>query len=186
LDPYKIETNYKSFAYFIILKMSSEMNNEFAYDQSAFYEENGLMKGNKKDRKSHGEIAMKQAEERKKKESLPVELFSKNASQCINHLPEKIKRQLLQPTTLTVVEAIKPRLNIARQNTRHDIAYDEEKIVYDDEEEEEILMQEYQEDVAALEAFEQDPENYHAPNYGDSLRQRIREYEIRFNIKTDR
>ena len=42
---------------------------------------------------------------------------------------------------------------------------------------------EHREDIAALDAFNADPENYHAPDYGRILEERIRKYEEDFDAK---
>jgi hypothetical protein len=177
--------------------------NEFWFDKNEFYAENGLAKGHKKDRKSRSKKALEQADERQKKQD-----------EHISHLPSKMQKILLKatPNKAVVVEKPKEKTSSGKihkkfanpvKNISCDVAYDdedrvEEDTLVDEAYEAGLAMYkrygltkaqydadlEHREDIAALDAFNADPENYHAPDYGIILEERIRKYEEDFDAKT--
>jgi hypothetical protein len=186
--------------------------NEFWYDKNEFYAENGLAKAQKKDRKSHGKKALKQAEERQKKQD-----------EYISQLPGKMQKLLLEAKVIKAVreyKAIKEDAELTKtgkiykhfvnpvKNTSQNVFYDndnyeEDEEEYDDEEYDDedalrakeyieglnmwkrygLTKQQYDADlehrsnIAALDAFNQDPENYLAPQYREMLEAKIKKFE---------
>jgi hypothetical protein len=178
--------------------------NDFWYDKNEFYAENGLSKGHKKDRKSRSKKALEQAEERHNKiaeqsfkllEALPeaIEVIAKEEDED-DAKPGKIYKKFANPV----------------KNTSQNVAYDDTD--YGEEEEEEydkdalrdeayaaglkmykiygLTKEQYdadlshREDILALAAYNEDPENYHAPpDYGRILEERIKKYEDEFEAK---
>jgi hypothetical protein len=181
--------------------------NEFWYDKNEFYAENGLAKGNKKDRKSHSKKALEQAEERQKKQD-----------EHISQLPSKMQKLLLKSKAIKAAskpvkedaEKAKPgkihkKLTNPVKNTSQNVAYDdtdygvedEEEYLRDEEYEAGLAMWkrygltkkqydadlEHRENIAALDAFNADPENYHAPHYGKILEEKIKKFEDEIEAK---
>jgi hypothetical protein len=181
--------------------------NEFWYDKNEFYAENGLAKGQKKDRKSRSKKALEQAEDRQKKQD-----------EYISHLPGKMQKLLLEAKTIKTVKAYKatkedadqgksgkiykhfvnPVKNTSQNVFYNDDDYEEDEEEYDDEdalrakeyieglnmwERYGLTKQQYDADlehrsnIAALDAFNQDPENYLAPQYREMLEAKIKKFE---------
>ena len=171
-------------------EFNSEYNNNtaFWYDKSEYYAEYGLAIRTKKDSKSRNMKELEKAEQRKKKT---------NADTITLPIPEK-KLELGKP--------IKQINYVSRKNTTEDVAYnqddDEDEDAYDVTDSYDVTeidddyqiglklwkrfgftKKQYDDDlehranIAALDAFEEDPENYHAPDYGEMLRHKIKTFE---------
>jgi hypothetical protein len=173
--------------------------NEFWYDKNEFYAENGLAKGQKKDRKSHSKKAVDQAEERQKKQD-----------EYISQLPGKMQKLLIEAKAIKAVKAYKAIKEDADQgksgkiykkianpvkNTSQNVFYNDDNYEEDYEEDKEyesglalwksygLTKQQYDADlehrsnIAALDAFNEDPENYLAPQYREMLESRIKKFE---------
>lgn len=181
--------------------------NEFWYDKNEFYAENGLAKGQKKDPKSYGKKALNQAEERQKKQDeyisqLPYKmqklLLEAKAIKAV-----KAYKAMKEDADLTSTGKIYKKFVNPVKNTNQSVAYDYD-YDYDDygsEEEyhdEDSLRRkedlnvwerndqtkqqydavlEHQENIAALDEFNQDPENYLAPQYREMLESKIKHFE---------
>lgn len=180
--------------------------NEFWYDKNEFYAENGLSKGQKKDRKSRSKKALDQAEERQKKQD-----------DHISQLPSKMQKLLLEAKAVKAVkvfakkeESEKPaagkihkKLTNPVKNTSQNVAYDDTDYGEEEEDKDDLRDKAYEaglemykrygltkeqydadlehrEDIQALAAYNEDPENYHAPNYGKIIEERIQKYEDEF------
>jgi hypothetical protein len=183
-------------------------SNEFWYDKNEFYAENGLAKGQKKDRKSYSKKALEQAEERQKKQD-----------EYISNLPGKMQKLLLEAKAIKAVKAYKSTKEDADEaksgkiykyfvnpvkNTSQNVFYDndnyEEDYKEDEDDEDALKAKEYIEglnmwerygltkqqydadlehrsNIAALDAFNQDPENYLAPQYREMLEAKIKKFE---------
>ena len=193
---------------FEINNNDNDGTNEFWYDKNEFYTENGLAKGNKKDRKSYSKKALEQAEERQKKQD-----------EYISHLPGKMQKLLLEAKAIKAVKAykaIKEDADLTKagkiykhfvnpvKNTSQNVFYnddDYEEEYNEDEDDEDTLKAkeyieglnmwerygltkqqydadlEYREYIAALDYYNQDPENYLAPQYRVMLETKIKKYE---------
>ena len=183
-------------------EFNSESNNAFWYDKNEYYEEYGLAIRTKKDGKSRSMKEIEKAEQRKKKvddivSSLPNKMQKKIAQVTSSTLPKKPSEPCKSTKQINYV---------SRQNTSEDVAYnqddyeDDEYDVTDSYDVTEIGDDDYQvglkvwkrfgftkkqydddlehrANIAALDAFEEDPENYHAPDYGEMLRQKIKTFE---------
>lgn len=179
--------------------------NEFWYDKNEFYAENGLAKGHKKDRKSRSKIALDQAEERQKKQDEHISQLPSKMQKLL--LKEKTIKAVKAFAKKEDPLAGKIHKKIANpvKNTSQNVAYDDteygEEEYYDkdtlrDEAYEAGLEMykrygltkeqydadlEHREDIEALAAYNDDPENYHAPpDYGTILEERIQKYEDEF------
>ena len=178
--------------------------NEFWYDKNEFYAENGLAKGHKKDRKSRSKIALDQAEERQKKQDehisqLPTKmqklLLKENTIKAVKAFAKKE-----DPPSGKIYKKIANPV----KNTSQNVAYDDTD--YGEEDKDALMDQAYEaglemykkygltkeqydadldhrEDILALAAYNEDPENYHAPDYGSILEERIQKYEDDFEAK---
>lgn len=179
----------------------SEFNNTesnvdaFWYDKNEFYAEYGLSKGAKKDSKSRSMKEREKAEQRKKK-----------VNEIVSSLPNKMQKKIAQITSTLPKTQSKPskstkQINyVSRKNTREDVAYNEDEDANDYDEDPDTDDEEYKlglsmwlkygltkkqydadlehrANIAALDAFEEDPENYHAIEYGEMLRQKIKKFE---------
>jgi hypothetical protein len=181
--------------------------NEFWYDKNEFYAENGLAKAQKKDRKSRSKKALKQAEDRQKKQD-----------EYISQLPGKMQKLLLEAKAIKAVKAykaIKEDADLTKagkiykhfvnpvKNTSQNVFYDNDNYEEDEEEYDDedalrakeyieglnmwerygLTKQQYDADlehrsnIAALDAFNKDPENYLAPQYREMLEAKIKKFE---------
>jgi len=179
--------------------------NEFWYDKNEFYAENGLAKGHKKDRKSRSKIALDQAEERQKKQDDHIsQLPSKMQKLLLKEKAIKAVKAFAKKEDDTKPGKIHKKITNHVKNTSQNVAYDDteyrEEEYYDkdtlrDEAYEAGLEMykrygltkeqydadlEHREDIEALAAYNDDPENYHAPDYGRILEERIQKYENEF------
>ena len=182
---------------FEMINNNNNNTNEFWYDKNEFYAENGLSKGNKKDRKSRSKHALDQAEERRNKkaeqsfkllEALPeaIEVISKEED-ADEAKPGKIYKKFANPV----------------KNTSQNVAYDDTDYGEEEEEYDKDTLRDqayeaglkmykrygltkeqydadlsHREDILALAAYNEEPENYHAPpDYGRILEERIKKYE---------
>ena len=181
--------------------------NEFWYDKNEFYAENGLAKGHKKDRKSRSKKALDQAEERQKKQDEHIsQLPSKMQKLLLKEKAIKAVKAFAKKEE-PIAGKIHKKITNPVKNTSQNVAYDDteygEEEYYDkdalkDEAYETGLEMykrygltkeqydadlEHREDILALAAYNEDPENYHAPNYGKILEERIQKYEDEFEAK---
>ena len=179
--------------------------NEFWYDKNEFYAENGLARGHKKDRKSYSKKALDQAEERQKKQDQHISQLPTKMQKLL--LEAKAIKGVKAYKCVKEDEA-KPgkiyKKNDNRvKNTSQNVAYDdtdygEDKDTLRDKAYEAGLKMyqrygltkeqydadlEHRENIQALVAYNEDPENYHAPDYGRILEERIRKYEDEFASK---
>lgn len=179
-------------------QFNDESNNSaFWYDKSEYYAEYGLALRTKKDSKSRNMKELEKAEQRKKK-----------VDDIVSSLPNKMQKKIAQIAVpnkqLDLGKSTKQINYVSRQNTREDVAYNED---YHEEEEVNDMDDDYQqglelwlrygltkeqydadlehrEDIAALDAFENDPENYHASSdYGEVLRRKIKKFEDNIEAK---
>jgi hypothetical protein len=103
---------------------NSEPNsNEFWYDKNEFYSENGLSRGQKKDRKSHGKKAREQQEQREDKVSKQVLLLPKKMQKALKALDKNkvisVKAKEKEVSDLQQVKYIK---TINRKGKKEDFA----------------------------------------------------------------
>lgn len=181
--------------------------NEFWYDKNEFYAENGLAKGHKKDRKSRSKIALDQAEDRQKKQDEHISQLPSKMQKLL--LKEKTIKAAVKMFVKKEDDAkpgkIHKKITNHVKNTSQNVAYDDteygEEEYYDkdtlrDEAYEAGLKMyqkygltkeqydadlEHREDIEALAAYNEDPENYHAsPDYGRILEEKIQKYEEEF------
>jgi hypothetical protein len=181
--------------------------NEFWYDKNEFYAENGLARGCKKDRKSRSKKALDQAEERQKKQDKHIsKLPSKMQkllleSKAINAVKayKSIKEEVAKSSG-----KIHKKITNPVKNTCQNVAYDDNE--YEEEDKDDLRDEAYEtgldmykrygltkaqydadlehrENIEALAAYNDDPENYHAPDYGRILEERIQKYEDEFALK---
>jgi hypothetical protein len=183
--------------------------NEFWYDKNEFYAENGLAKGHKKDRKSRSKIALDQAEERQKKQDEHIsQLPSKMQKLLLKEKTIKAVKVFAKKEDSTAGKIHKKNINHVK-NTSQNVAYDDteytEEEYYDDKDtlKDEAYAAglamyqkygltkkhydadlEHRENIQALIAYNDDPENYHAPpDFGRILEERIKKYEDEFEAK---
>jgi hypothetical protein len=175
----------------------NEINNAFWYDKTEYYAECGLEKGKKKDGKSRSLKEREKSDQRNKK-----------VAELVSTLPNKMQKKLLDKALF--VEPGKPKkitnsVNVSRQNTSEDVAFNEDDEQDDPQEEDApedkddatrdyemglamwlkygLTKERYDADlehranIAALDAFYADPENYLAPEYGEILEEKIRKFE---------
>jgi hypothetical protein len=186
--------------------------NEFWYDKNEFYAENGLSKGCKKDRKSRSKKALDQAEERQKKQDDHIsQLPSKMQKLLLEAKAIKAVKAYASVKEEVAKSSGKmhKRLTNHVKNSSQNVAYDDHEEYdheEDDDEEQYIRDEEYEaglamwkrygltkkqydadlehrENIAALDAFNADPENYHAPNYGKILEEKIKKFEDEIEAK---
>jgi len=182
--------------------------NEFWYDKNEFYAENGLAKGHKKDRKSRSKIALDQAEERQKKQDEYIsQLPSKMQKLLLKEKAIKAVKAFAKKEDDTKPGKIHKKITNHVKNTSQNVAYDDteygeeyyDKDTLRDEAYEAGLEMykrygltkeqydadlEHREDIEALAAYNDDPENYHAPpDYGSILEEKIQKYEDAFEAK---
>ena len=182
--------------------------NEFWYDKNEFYAENGLAKGHKKDRKSHSKKALEQAEERQKKQDEHIsQLPSKMQKLLLKEKTIKAVKAFAKKEDDAKPGKIHKKITNHVKNTSQNVAYDDTE--YEEEEycdndtlrdeayeaglemykrygltkEQYDADLEHREDILALAAYNEDPENYHAPDYGRILEERIKKYEEEFDAK---
>lgn len=173
--------------------------NEFWYDKNEFYAENGLAKRQKKDRKSHSKKALDQSEERHKKVAEQISKLPNKIKKLIE--ANSIKADSSSKASTDPVKSGKIYKKIVNpvKNTSQNIYYDNDN--YEEDYEEDVSKaKEYEaglalwksygltkeqfdadlqhrENIAALDAFNQDPENYLAPQYREMLEARIKKFE---------
>ena len=186
--------------------------NEFWYDKNEFYTENGLAKGHKKDRKSRSKKALEQAEERQNKQDehisqLPTKmqklLLEAKAIKAVKAYKSVKEDPDLAKSSGKIHKKFANPVKNTSQNVFYNDAEDHEEEYYDKEplrdkayadglnmwERYGLTKQQYDADlehrsnIAALDAFNQDPENYLAPDYGRILEERIKKYEDEFEAK---
>ena len=165
-------------------------NNAFWYDKNEFYAENGLNKGKKKDSKSRSLKEREKAEKREKK-----------VADIVSTLPNKMQKKLLDEMEHPISnQGTKPKkvIHSFRKNTSEDVAYNEDEEEVDDDQDADksdyemglamwikygLTKERYDADlehranIAALDAYYADPENYLAPEYGDLLEKKIQKFE---------
>jgi hypothetical protein len=184
---------------------NNDETNEFWYDKNEFYAENGLAKGHKKDRKSHSKKALEQAEERQKKQDehiskLPSKmqklLLKENAIKAVKAFAKKdVAEKSVGKTHKKITNPVKnTSQNVVYDDTEYgsEEEYDYEDALRDEEYEAGLAMWqrygltkqqydadlEHRENIAALDAFNEDPENYHAPpDYKKNLEEKIKKFE---------
>jgi hypothetical protein len=183
--------------------------NEFWYDKNEFYAENGLAKGHKKDRKSRSKIALDQAEERQKKQDDHISQLPSKMQKLL--LKEKTIKavKVFAKKEDPVAGKIHKKITNPVKNTSQNVAYDDTEYEEEEYDDKDTLRDEayeaglemykrygltkeqydadlsHREDILALAAYNEDPENYHAPpDYGSILEERIRKYEDEFEAKT--
>jgi len=176
-------------------------NNAFWYDKNEYYAEYGLAVNTKKDSKSRSMKELEKAEQRKKKVDDLVSSLPNKMQKKIAHVASTLPKKPSEPSKST------KQINyVSRQNTSEDVAYNQDDYEEEEEEKENVSIGdeyregyqeglkmwqrygftkeqydadlEHREDIAALDAFENDPENYHAsPDYGEALRRKIQKFE---------
>jgi hypothetical protein len=183
--------------------------NEFWYDKNEFYAENGLAKGHKKDRKSHSKKALEQAEERQKKQDEHISHLPSKMQKLL--LKSKAIKAASKPVKEDAEKAkpgkIHKKITNPVKNTSQNVAYDDTDYKEEEEDNDNLRDEAYEaglamykrygltkehydadldhrENIEALAAYNDDPENYHAPpDYGRILEERIRKYEDEFALK---
>jgi hypothetical protein len=106
---------------------NSEPNsNEFWYDKNEFYAENGLSRGQKKDRKSHGKKAQEQHEQREDKVSKQVLLLPKKMQKALKALDKdkvvSVKTKEKEVSNPQQVKQVKYIKTINRRGKKEDFA----------------------------------------------------------------
>jgi hypothetical protein len=103
---------------------NSEPNsNEFWYDKNEFYAENGLSRGQKKDRKSHGKKAREQQEQREDKVAKQVLLLPKKMQKALKALDkDKDKDKVKEVANPQQVKQVKYIKTITRKGKKDDFA----------------------------------------------------------------
>jgi hypothetical protein len=184
--------------------------NEFWYDKNEFYAENGLARGHKKDRKSRSKKALEQAEARQNKQEEHISQLPTKMQKLLLEA-KVIKAVKAYKSVKEDAELARSSGKIYKKNdnqvknTSQNVAYDDNE--YEEEEDKDDLRDiayeagldmykrygltkaqydadlEHRENIEALAAYNEDPENYHAPDYGRILEERIQKYEEEFASK---
>jgi len=113
---------------------NSESNsNEFWYDKNEFYSENGLSRGQKKDRKSHGKKAREQQEQREDKVAKQVLLLPKKMQKALKALDKDKEISVKEVANPQKVKQVKYIKTITRKGKKDDLALSLEDVEEDDE-----------------------------------------------------
>ena len=113
---------------------NSEPNsNEFWYDKNEFYTENGLSRGQKKDRKSHGKKAREQQEQREDKVAKQVLLLPKKMQKALKALDKDKEFSVKEVANPQKVKQVKYIKTITRKGKKDDLALSLEDVEEDDE-----------------------------------------------------
>jgi hypothetical protein len=184
---------------------------ECCFDKNEFYAENGLAKVYKKDRKSHSKNAANQMEERHKKiatqiSQLPKKMRAKLAEQVAittspgktknthvtklfhnrNHMGQSATQEVLCDEYDEDLLAIKDAYKEADENKtmRHSPALNEGLLLWLSHgltKEKYDANRVYQDDLAKLDAYYEDPDHSNHPQYGLDLEADIKKYEDAFD-----
>jgi hypothetical protein len=121
---------------------NSEPNsNEFWYDKNEFYSENGLSRGQKKDRKSHGKKAREQQEQREDKVAKQVLLLPKKMQKALKALDKDKEISVKEVANPQKVKQVKYIKTITRKGKKDDLALslEEDEVVDDEVVEDEVV-----------------------------------------------